>query len=802
LINDGVPDDFLNTFSERFKDEETLQEVFAPIYSELSHQIRSMTMLDKYMPIVNALARISKPVPLALILVNHKDFYSRIPNGSSMEQSSILGPFFRLTSYYEQPKVGDNYFGGNIESMTTKDVSFIKSQLRNEVHLYNDALHKVVMNLVRPKETRDGMMKWFGTVLEGNKYRARMQDDPFQSSSEGFMTNFEAIMLKLCQPFLDPKSKSPKMDSIQNDFVMQNDLVPSYKDDTHLNMTEKEAQEAYVGKKPESFSFVTQCFFLTYRSLRLGFLKTIEKYQKAVQQLVENQRAYEKLKSSGAPAHDQQQLKTIINKLYIVKWTAEVHLMDTFIHKDILSFYRFASAWILRLAGYDGSNSLKPPSPKAFALMPEFMIENINDAILFFVRYKPTALAEVELNEIFDMMVLLMDTSHFIKNPYVISHFPEIYAAWVPPPPGVQHQAQMPPSISSFVENHKTSQKYLTSGLMRLYVDMEHTGVSSGFYDKFNVRYFISVVLKYLWPQQLYRQSFINLSKTLGDKNSDFLRFFNMLLNDATYLLDQSLDLLYKMKEIETEQNNVLSWNSMPEAQRKEKETSMSQYEKHVKSYMSLAKETVHMMSYMSKDVPQPFMRPEMVDRVAAMLNYFLDKLAGPSCQNLNISKARQEKCLFDPKYLLTEITDAFVHFSGHKEFVRAVASDQRSFKPEVFERTVSILKKIATRGEAYIHDFHQFSIAAMEEYSAQMQMQEDLGDVPEEFQDPIMSTLMEDPVILPSTNTVIDRSTIERHLLNDPTDPFNRSQLSVDMLIPATELKERIQKWIRSRGK
>ncbi|KAL0476345.1 ubiquitin conjugation factor Ube4b [Acrasis kona] len=256
------------------------------------------------------------------------------------------------------------------------------------------------------------------------------------------------------------------------------------------------------------------------------------------------------------------------------------------------------------------------------------------------------------------------------------------------------------------------------------------------------------------------------------------------------------------MKEIETLQSNQSEWNATSDSTKKEHESNMAQYEKHVKSYMSLAKETVHMMSYMSKDVAQPFMRPEMVDRVAAMLNYFLDKLAGPSCLNLSISKARQEKCLFDPKYLLTEITDAFVHFSSFKEFIRAVASDQRSFKPEVFERTVNILKKINMRSEQYVNEFQQFSIRALDEADSQMQMQQDLGDVPEEFQDPIMSTLMEDPVILPSTQTVIDRSTIERHLLNDPTDPFNRSHLTVDMLIPATEVKERIQKWIQSKQK
>lgn len=61
------------------------------------------------------------------------------------------------------------------------------------------------------------------------------------------------------------------------------------------------------------------------------------------------------------------------------------------------------------------------------------------------------------------------------------------------------------------------------------------------------------------------------------------------------------------------------------------------------------------------------------------------------------------------------------------------------------------------------------------------------------------MDTLMIDPVILPS-NTVMDRSIITRHLLNSSTDPFNRQPLTADMLIPATELRDRILAWKREK--
>lgn len=73
-------------------------------------------------------------------------------------------------------------------------------------------------------------------------------------------------------------------------------------------------------------------------------------------------------------------------------------------------------------------------------------------------------------------------------------------------------------------------------------------------------------------------------------------------------------------------------------------------------------------------------------------------------------------------------------------------------------------------------------------------------SDIPEEFLDPILSILMKDPVILPSSRISVDRSTISRHLLSDQSDPFNRSPLSMDRVIPNTELKEKIEGWIKER--
>lgn len=72
--------------------------------------------------------------------------------------------------------------------------------------------------------------------------------------------------------------------------------------------------------------------------------------------------------------------------------------------------------------------------------------------------------------------------------------------------------------------------------------------------------------------------------------------------------------------------------------------------------------------------------------------------------------------------------------------------------------------------------------------------------DIPDEFLDPVLSTLMKDPVILPSSQKTMERGSIYRILLSDPRDPFSRAPLQVEDLKPDTELLQRITLWLQQR--
>ena len=54
------------------------------------------------------------------------------------------------------------------------------------------------------QDTRPRLMEWLAAAIECNNDRAKMQVNPLHTSSNGFAVNLSAVLLKLCEPFLDP----------------------------------------------------------------------------------------------------------------------------------------------------------------------------------------------------------------------------------------------------------------------------------------------------------------------------------------------------------------------------------------------------------------------------------------------------------------------------------------------------------------------------------------------------------------------------------------------------------------------
>jgi ubiquitin conjugation factor E4 B len=186
------------------------------------------------------------------------------------------------------------------------------------------------------------------------------------------------------------------------------------------------------------------------------------------------------------------------------------------------------------------------------------------------------------------------------------------------------------------------------------------------------------------------------------------------------------------------------------------------------------------------------FTMPEIVDRVAAMVDYTLDILVGPKSANLKVADAAN-KFKFNPKVLLGQFIDIYLNLGVSENFIEAVARDGRSYKPANFDAATRILTARSIKSAEVLQRWEKLKARFKRAKEIDDQAEEDLGEIPDEFLDPIMASLMVDPVILPTSRTTVDRSTIRSHLLSDPHDPFNRAPLKIEDVVEDTEMKAKI---------
>lgn len=272
------------------------------------------------------------------------------------------------------------------------------------------------------------------------------------------------------------------------------------------------------------------------------------------------------------------------------------------------------------------------------------------------------------------------------------------------------------------------------------------------------------------------------------------MRFVNLLLNDATFVLDEALTKFPKIHELQVELRRGPGERTMSDEDREKKEAELREAEGQAQSYMQLTNETLAMMKLFSSTLSASFTMKEIVDRVAAMLNYTLDTITGNKSQNLKVENL--EKYQFRPRVFLSDFVEIYINLGVSDAFVEAVAKDGRSYKPENFDSASRILTRFGLKSAEDLNAWellkNRFKIAKEIEDQDEL----DLGEVPDEFLDPLLAEVMEDPVMLPISKQIVDRSTIKSYLLSDEKDPFNRTPLKIEDVIPVPELQEKIRSW------
>ncbi|XP_030076804.1 ubiquitin conjugation factor E4 A [Microcaecilia unicolor] len=798
----------------------TFSEVMTPVFEVLLIRIRELSLcqilLQTYLDV---LLYITRQKDLAKVFVEY--IQPQDSNNGQMYQKTLLGEILNISCLLKTPGVVENHdYFLNPSRSSPQEITVQESNIHQFMAQFHEKIYQMLKNLLQlSPETKHHILSWLGNCLHSNAGRTKiwanqMPEIFFQMyASDAFFLNLGAALLKLCQPFCKPKS--PRLLTFNPTYCALKELNEEERKSRNVHMKGLDKETCLIpaetDQEPEfvpSYNLLTENLVLTQYSLHLGFHRLHDHMVKINQSLHRLQVAWREAQQNSSPAADS--MREQFERLMTIYLSTKAAMTEPQMLQNCLRLQVSTALLLVQIA--IGNHSTEPveltfPLPEMqhsmLAYIPEFFADNLGDFFIFLRRFADDVLETFAdcLEQVLHFITVFTGSVERMKNPHLRAKLAEVLEAVMPHLEPVQN-----PLISSVFQRERVFCSYryaahLAEALIKVFVDIEFTGDPHQFEQKFNYRRPMYPILKYMWGKDTYRQSIKNLAD-YASLNLEamtpplFLRFLNLLMNDAIFLLDEAIQYLSKIKVQQIEKDRG-EWDSLSAESRREKEASLQMFGQLARFHNIMSNETIGTLAFLTSEIRSLFVHPFLAERIISMLNYFLQHLVGPKMGALKVKDFSQFD--FKPQQLVSDICTIYLNLGDEENFCSTVPKDGRSYSPTLFAQTVRVLKKINKPGNMIVA-FSNLAERIKSLADRQMQEEETYADAPDEFLDPIMSTLMVDPVMLPSSRVTVDRPTIARHLLSDQTDPFSRSPLTMDQVRPNTELKEKIQKWLAER--
>jgi ubiquitin conjugation factor E4 B len=282
------------------------------------------------------------------------------------------------------------------------------------------------------------MLAYFYSVLRKNERRAQMQVDRATVSGDGFIYNMTEILMRFCDPFMD--SSHSKVDRISQTFFRGRSKIDISK--VTRICAPKEVIDGYASSEasPESTNFISEIFFLTLGFHHIGVSRMYVDYKRFMKDFYEMRDQYDRLKeqeTAGQLSAENglliQRYEAQLDKMITFRLSLESQIMDPIILGHSFQFYNLAMVWLLRLvdpaqAYPRGPIKLPlPPRPSDdFAILPEYIFEDIVEFFIFVLRHSPETVASSTLDELVTFTMVFLTTPGYIKNPHLKAKLVEV----------------------------------------------------------------------------------------------------------------------------------------------------------------------------------------------------------------------------------------------------------------------------------------------------------------------------------------------------------------------------------------
>ena len=536
--NGFIPQIVTNTFNENGIDGD-FRRIFKPLLFNIwleMQKFNSLTFEEQFMLPVRALVelcdiRVGQLRPICNLLVQIENWLpEEITKSAGKEFSRIcfISPFLRISVFAEDDiKVVDKYFS---EKTSDENYRLIYQSLQSQLLILRKECHRIFHLILVNKNSRENALRYLAESLRRNKKRQQLQINERTISSDGFMLNLLSVFQLL--------SKRIDIDKIDKHYLFQPASRLSLQNDESrikftINDLEKYMEELKEDSKKSSSailnssqspSFSTECFFLTLHCHHLSIIPCIRKYSRRIRAIREYTRIAEELQNtesvwSNVPrvANRNRQLikrwREQAKTLSKAKICADAGLIDINLLTNTLQFYDSVMQMLLNALIIDDTNNqprnlredeLLSPDFKPsnlFSSFPDWYLEDIADFLLFLIQNLPAVIEANTTDNMIKFLIIFISNSHVCSNPYVIAKLIEFLFIASPKLQAVSEQ------YHTRLYSNQLAENYLSSALMRFYTNVETTGASSEFYDKFTIRYHINIIFKSLWNNLMHKNS-------------------------------------------------------------------------------------------------------------------------------------------------------------------------------------------------------------------------------------------------------------------------------------------------------
>ena len=258
------------------------------------------------------------------------------------------------------------------------------------------------------------------------------------------MLNLAGVLLKLSIPYLGPMNN--KMCTIDVRFCgpQSRSLFPQTTEDKILDKidgTEISRDDLISLGTPDSFNFISTCFYLTHRALQLAYVSPFDKYRRLMKSLMETQRLVQDMGSH--PFNIDGQIRERFETQFVEQLEVKTHLLHPDMIGHVLLFYSSSANWLSHISTdcdsvtvSDMKSSLIPsctPS-RTLAMVPNYFVSAFCQFLInirYFAESSLENFVSKNLDHVITFLVLFCSPT-WVPNPHTRAELVEALTVFIP----------------------------------------------------------------------------------------------------------------------------------------------------------------------------------------------------------------------------------------------------------------------------------------------------------------------------------------------------------------------------------